>query len=121
MLVRAKYNFFRIEGGGVAAGVDLRLPTGDSKNLLGTGATQTRLLFIASGGFGRFAPHANIGYTFSSGKLDPVVTDLTEPSGLQGPFYTTVLEGRDAVQHRLERAGRGQLHVRHRDSRAPDA
>jgi hypothetical protein len=93
MLIRAKYNFFRSNAGGVAAGLDLRLPTGDSKNLLGTGATQTRLLFIASGGFGRFAPHANIGYTFSSGKLDPVVTDLTEPSGLQGPYYTTVLEG----------------------------
>ena len=36
---------------------------------------------------------SNIGYTFSSGKLDPVVTDLTEPSGLQGPFYRRYLEG----------------------------
>ena len=35
---------------------DLRLPTGDEEDLLGTGATQARLTVIGSGSFGRFAP-----------------------------------------------------------------
>ena len=48
--------------------IDLRLPTGDEDDLLGTGATQTKVQFIASGEYGLFAPHASFGYTFSNGK-----------------------------------------------------
>jgi hypothetical protein len=93
LLVRAKYNFFQAEGGGVAGGLDLRLPTGDDKNLLGTGATQVKLQLIASGAFGRLSPHANFGYTFSSGSLDPVIATLSEPADLPGTgsYYTNVL------------------------------
>jgi hypothetical protein len=92
----------RVEGGGLAGGLDLRLPTGDDKNLLGTGATQAKLQFIASGTFARFAPHLNVGYTFSSGTLDNVVQRLTEPSDLPGStsYYTTVLP--DDLQPNLD-------------------
>jgi len=68
VLVRAKYNFLRTAGTALAGGLDLRLPTGDKDNLLGTGATQTKLLFIGSGEYGRFSPHVNFGYTFSNGE-----------------------------------------------------
>jgi hypothetical protein len=36
-VVRAKYNVLRQGGSGLAAGVEMRLPTGDEENLLGTG------------------------------------------------------------------------------------
>jgi hypothetical protein len=50
-----------------AAAVDLRLPTGDEDELLGSGSTQAKLFVIASTDFGGFSPHANLGYTISSG------------------------------------------------------
>ena len=46
ILLRAKYNFLESPGGGLAAALDLRLPTGDKEQLLGTGATQTKLSLI---------------------------------------------------------------------------
>jgi hypothetical protein len=67
VLLRGKYNFFNVERTALAAALDLRLPTGDKDDLLGTGATQTKLMFVASGEYGAFSPHGNFGYTFSSG------------------------------------------------------
>jgi len=69
VLLRGKWNFATERGGGFALGLDLRLPTGDKNNLLGTGATQAKLALIYSQDFGRFAPHFNAGYTYSSGQL----------------------------------------------------
>jgi hypothetical protein len=65
IMVRAKYNFFRRRGGGLAAAIDVRTPTGDESNLLGTGALQTKVYGIASVAFGKFSPHLNAGYTRS--------------------------------------------------------
>ena len=73
ILLRAKYNFVKSDANALAAAIDLRLPTGDKDDLLGTGATQTKLMFIGSGEYGLFAPHASFGYTFSNGN----VSDLT--------------------------------------------
>jgi hypothetical protein len=67
VLVRAKYNFLRKPSASLAAFADLRLPTGDENELLGSGATQTKLSLVAGGGTGRFSPRASLGYTFSSG------------------------------------------------------
>jgi hypothetical protein len=68
MSIRAKYNFVRGDVTSFAAGLDLRLPTGDEDELLGTGATRAELMFIYSGDYGRVSPHVNIGYTLSSGE-----------------------------------------------------
>ena len=54
--LRGKYRLTRAERGGLALGLDLRLPTGDYKDLLGTGATQTKLFLIGSGDFGKRRP-----------------------------------------------------------------
>ena len=67
VVVRAKYAFLKKEAGGLAAGLDLRLPTGDDRNMLGTGASQTELFLIGSAPRGKVVPHVNLGYTFSSG------------------------------------------------------
>ncbi len=66
--LRAKYNFLRGDTTSLAAGLELRLPTGDKDELLGTGATQAQMLFIYSGDYGRVSPHVNVGYTLSSGE-----------------------------------------------------
>ncbi len=68
VLLRGKWNFLRAEGRGMAAALEVRLPTGDEEELLGSGATQTRLLLIGSSSFGRFAPHFNAGYAMYSGE-----------------------------------------------------
>lgn len=66
IVLRGRYSLAARGASGVAVGVDVRLPTGDADNMLGTGATQTRAFFIASGGR-RFSPHVNLGYTVSTG------------------------------------------------------
>lgn len=65
IVLRGKLNVAQGDWGGFAAGVDVRLPTGDEENLLGTGSTQVKGFLIASGGKSRFSPHVNAGYTFT--------------------------------------------------------
>jgi len=65
VLLRAKYRLWDTPGGGIAAAIDIRTPTGDEDNLLGTGTTQAKLLFVASNEYNKLSPHVNIGYTFS--------------------------------------------------------
>jgi hypothetical protein len=74
--VRAKYNFLRGDVTSLAAGLDLRLPTGDEDELLGTGATRAEFSFIYSGDYGRVSPHINVGYTLSSGQSSAVASEL---------------------------------------------
>jgi hypothetical protein len=56
------------DDGGLAAGVELRFPTGDMNNLRGTGVTRTLFSAIWSHG-GIVSPHANIGYEYWSKKI----------------------------------------------------
>jgi hypothetical protein len=56
-----KYRFWRQKDGGLAAGLELRLPTGDTNELRGLGVTRTLVSAIWSRG-GTVSPHANIGY-----------------------------------------------------------
>ena len=67
VLVRTKYNFLSRERVSLAALFDLRLPTGNDEDLLGSGATQTKLALVAGGSQGRFSPRASLGYTLSFG------------------------------------------------------
>ena len=63
--VRTKYRFFSSRGGGVAAGFDLRIPSGDPQNLLGTGAAAATFSLIGSSSNGPLSPHFNFGLTGS--------------------------------------------------------
>jgi len=65
MVVRGKFNFKKSDSINIAVAADLRLPTGDENDLLGSGATQTKLYAIASHDTGRFTPRASVGYTLS--------------------------------------------------------
>jgi hypothetical protein len=46
---------------------DVRLPTGEEDDFLGSGSTSTRIMGIMSGRFGAFAPHANAGAAIRGG------------------------------------------------------
>lgn len=81
IVLRGRYSFATLGMPGVAVGLDLRLPSGDAENMLGTGATQTRLFFIASGGR-RLAPHVNLGYTVSGGNA-AVPNEVTYAGGFE--------------------------------------
>jgi hypothetical protein len=48
-------------GTGIALLADVRLPTGNEDDFLGSGTTSARLMGIVSGRYGDFAPHANAG------------------------------------------------------------
>src|SRR6266850_622235 len=80
IVVRSKYRFMRAGGGGIAAGADLRLPTGDENNLLGAGGAEAKFLLIASGENGRMGEHANIGYTVAHGDVAGTVPGLSASS-----------------------------------------
>ena len=64
LLVRGKYNVVRRAGSGVAVGAEVRLPTGNELNLLGTGETSIKPRLIASLERERVAFHGDIGYGF---------------------------------------------------------
>jgi hypothetical protein len=57
--LRAKVTLLTLRGGGLAAAGELRLPTGDEKNLLGTGKASVRIIGIGSIERGRMSLHGN--------------------------------------------------------------
>jgi hypothetical protein len=75
--LRSKYRFLAATGGGLAAAADLRLPTGDEQELLGTGGIQAKFLLVASYERGRFGEHVNIGYTVAEGDAPGTFAGLT--------------------------------------------
>jgi hypothetical protein len=79
VVLRTKYHFLRLAGGGLAAAVDLRLPTGDENDLLGAGGSQGKFLLVASSERGRFGQHVNIGYTAAAGAIAGAVAGLVSP------------------------------------------
>ncbi|MGH7506473.1 MAG: hypothetical protein ACRELX_12510 [Longimicrobiales bacterium] len=63
---RIKVNAYQDESRGVALVGDVRLPTGNEDDFLGSGATTVRVIGVASARFGNFTPHVNAGYQYTS-------------------------------------------------------
>jgi len=64
LTLRVKGTLREWEHSGLAAGVDIRVPTGDENNFLGTGAIGIKPFLVWSYG-GRFSPHVNFGYEWN--------------------------------------------------------
>jgi hypothetical protein len=60
--LRAKLNFFQRKGGDLAALLEVRLPTGDEENFLGSGGTSVKGVLVGSYAYGAFTPHVNLAY-----------------------------------------------------------
>jgi hypothetical protein len=67
--VRLKQTVRKSKANGMALGVDLRLPTGDEKNLLGTGAPGVQPFAVWSAAFGAVSPHVNVGYQWNGSSI----------------------------------------------------
>jgi len=64
VIFRGKYNAYKGERFGIAAGLDVRVPSGDAMNLLGSGAVGVRP-FAAFSYRARVSPHINAGYEWN--------------------------------------------------------
>ena len=102
-MLRGKLAFAQGDWGGVAAGVDVRLPTGDAENLLGTGSTQFKGFLIASGGKSRFSPHVNAGYTFTgdSDTLGVLPDEINYAAGFDAAISSRLTLTADVVGRAL--------------------
>jgi hypothetical protein len=69
LVARVKATLVRRGTRALAAGVDVRLPTGDEQNLLGSGAVGTRAFTAVSASLGALAPHANVAYQWNGKSL----------------------------------------------------
>ena len=67
--VRGKLTVRKTDAQGLALGVNLKLPTGDETNLLGTGAAGVQPFVVWSATVGPFSPHLNAGYTWNSSSV----------------------------------------------------
>jgi hypothetical protein len=65
LVLRVKATVMKERGRALAAGLDVRLPTGDEQNLLGAGAAGVRVFTAFSSAAGRFAPHLNLAYQWN--------------------------------------------------------
>ncbi len=65
---RLKYNLGSSAKSGVAFLADVRLPTGSEKDFLGAGSIAANAIVIASSTFGKFSPHANVGFAIRTGE-----------------------------------------------------
>jgi hypothetical protein len=97
---RIKGNVIQREGIRVALALDVRAPTGDARQLLGSGATGLKPFIIVSAGK-RFSPHVNFGYQWNSQSI--LAGDVTGTSfGENSSGQTTITNG-PAVSHNLPR------------------
>ena len=84
LVARAKGTVLREGSRALAVGVDLRMPTGDEENLLGSGALGMKPFAAFSTSIGVFAPHANVAYQWNGESLiagsvrDDVKQDLPD-------------------------------------------
>jgi hypothetical protein len=79
--VRMKTAISRNPSSGFAIGADVRLPTGDELNLLGSGTTTVRPFAIWSATLARVSPHLNAGYAWSGSSVlagNPATGELAD-------------------------------------------
>ena len=85
-------------GGAFAFGLEIRLPTGDPLNFLGSGATGVRpfLAWSDSGWKGRVSPHLNLGWQHNGSSVNdvrdnvsyqPLRTTTSTSGGATGSYY----------------------------------
>ena len=67
--VRMKQRINSNPKNGLALGLDLRLPTGDERNLLGTGAAGLQPFAAWSANYETFSPHINLGYQWNGSSI----------------------------------------------------
>jgi hypothetical protein len=80
VVLRGKYTVYNGERFAVAAGVDVRLPTGDELNFLGSGATGVKPFGVVSYR-ARISPHAEVGYEWNGNSTLAGTNIVPGPAG----------------------------------------
>jgi hypothetical protein len=76
VVLRAKATAVRAGSQALAAGLDARLPSGDARNLLGSGAYGARPFVAYSATYGVLSPHVNLAYQWNGKSL--LAGDVTQ-------------------------------------------
>ena len=117
VILRTKYRFMNLAGGGLAAAADVRLPSGSEEDLLGAGG-QAKILLVASGGTDRVVGHTNVGYTLVHGDApglgllsalsgpEPLPDEMNYAAGLEVVAHPRLTIIGDLVGRSLRDAGR---------------
>jgi Putative MetA-pathway of phenol degradation len=87
LILRVKGNVLRHPSRGLALGLDVRVPSGDEENLLGTGAPGAKPFAALSFSAGRLSPHVNLGYQWNGSSI--LAGDLA--TGTKGDLPDQVL------------------------------
>jgi hypothetical protein len=69
VIVRLKGTVYKQGGTGVALGGEVRLPTGDEKNLLGSGATGAEGFLVFSSSHKTLSPHVKLAYQWNGNSV----------------------------------------------------
>ena len=69
VVLRTKATLLRKGHRGVAAGIELRMPSGDEDDLLGSGAWGVRPFAVVSFAYKRISPHVNVGYQWNGASV----------------------------------------------------
>jgi hypothetical protein len=69
LMVRLKHSVHKGPTSGFAVGFDVRIPTGDEMNLLGSGTAGLRPFGIWSATYDRVSPHVNLGYKWNGSSV----------------------------------------------------
>ena len=79
----------------LAVGLDVRMPTGDEQNLLGSGAMGMKPFAAFSTSMGAFAPHANVAYQWNGKSL--IAGNVRENQKADLPDQFTYALGADVL------------------------
>jgi hypothetical protein len=101
IVVRARYNVYRSGASGMALGAEVRLPTGNEEDLLGTGSTSFTPRFIGSYEQDRVGVHGEVGYTLRG--VSEALTYAGAVTAVAAPRLTLVGE---LLGRRLNAVGR---------------
>lgn len=97
LILRMKATVLREAQRGLAVGVETRFPTGDERNLLGSGAWGVKPFLAFSSSFSRVSPHANVAYQWNGDSL--LAGDIVEGRKAKLPAQLLYAVGLDLGIH----------------------
>lgn len=107
VIVRAKYQPLRGARGGLALAAEARVPTGEERDLLGTGTWRGKASLIGSLRFGAFSPHVNAGYAFSSTQQGESIPDeITYAGGFDWALHPRMTFAVDVLGRNIRNGNR---------------
>jgi len=100
LVVRAKQTVAKGASNGLAVGLDVRVPTGDAMELLGTGTAGLAPFVVWSASFKKLSPHVNGGYQWNGSSV--LAGDPATGTSADFPDAATYTAGADiSVSRRL--------------------